>query len=214
MLTRSRTSLVVAVVVAATFGVGVVSAAASPGTFVGPLTHNTTVASTVPGNGDVNPYGVAVVPVSRGKLVAGDVLVSNFNNAPTAAAPGGQQSTGTTLVQVSPGGARTLFARIPAASIPGGVGLTTALVVLRSGWVIVGSLPTPDGTSATARSGELIVLDATGTVRETITGDGINGPLDATALDLGPFAELFVSNVLTGIVGGQPPATHTAPWSA
>jgi hypothetical protein len=28
----------------------------------------------------VNPYGVAVVPASTGRLVAGDVLVSNFNN--------------------------------------------------------------------------------------------------------------------------------------
>ena len=51
------------------------------------------------------------------------------------------------------------------------------------------------------------MLDASGTVRETITGHGINGPWDATALDLGSFAELFVSNVLTGIVHGQPPAT-------
>jgi len=34
---------------------------------------------------------------------------------------------------------------------PGGVDLTTALAGLRSGWVIVGSLPTSDGTSATAQ---------------------------------------------------------------
>ena len=70
-------------------------------------------------------------------------------------------------------GTRTLFAHIPSASIPGGVGLTTALVVFRSGWLIVGSLPTTDGTSATMRSGELIVLDDHGVVRETITGDRI-----------------------------------------
>ena len=30
---------------------------------------------------------------------------------------------------------------------PGGVGLTTALSVLRSGWVIVGSLPTEQQTA-------------------------------------------------------------------
>jgi hypothetical protein len=41
----------------------------------------TTIASTVPGNGDVNPYGVAVVSHSQGKLHRGDVLVSNFNNS-------------------------------------------------------------------------------------------------------------------------------------
>src|ERR1035438_4456976 len=41
----------------------------------------TSVASTVPGNGDVNPYGITVVPQSMGKLVRGDTLVSNFNNS-------------------------------------------------------------------------------------------------------------------------------------
>jgi len=35
------------------------------GAFVGPLFHTSTIASTVPGNGDVNPYGVAVIPRTR-----------------------------------------------------------------------------------------------------------------------------------------------------
>lgn len=185
-------------------------AAAQPanGTFLAVLSHNVTVASTIPANGDVNPYGAAVVPSTHGALVAGDVLVSNFNNAPTSTAPGGQQGRGTTLVEISPTGQRRLFAQIPTTSMPGGVGLTTALVVLRSGWVIVGSLPTTDGTATTATTGGLIVLDSTGTVRETLTGHGLDGPWDATALDLGPVAELFVSTVLTGITGGQPPTTH------
>lgn len=187
--------------------VGTLPAAASTGggSFVGPLKTVSQVASTVPGNGDVNPYGVAIVPESRGKLVEGDVLVSNFNNATPA--PGGQQGRGTTLVEISPGGHRTLFAQIPANSVPGGVGLTTALVVLRSGWVIVGSLPTADGMSATMKPGELFVLDANGHVRKVITGHGINGPWDATALDFGSVADLFVTNVLTGITNGSPSTT-------
>src|ERR1700674_759086 len=40
-------------------------------------------ASTVPANGDVNPYGVAFVPkdfVSGGAIHPGDVLVANFND--------------------------------------------------------------------------------------------------------------------------------------
>jgi hypothetical protein len=81
---------------------------------------------------------------------------------------------------------------------PGGVGLTTALSVLRSGWVIVGSLPTQNGSVSGA--GCLIVLDSHGMVRETFTGHGINGPWDMTALDLGGIAELFVTNVLNGTV--------------
>ncbi|MGI9092170.1 MAG: hypothetical protein ACR2FF_01700 [Mycobacteriales bacterium] len=202
-----RAAIAVAAVTV-TAAVGIPSATAQPGGgFLGSLRHNQVVASTIPANGDVNPYGVAVVPRSRGRLVAGDVLVSNFNNAPTTASPGGEQGRGTTLIEISPSGVRTQFARIPSASIRGRVGLTTALVVLQTGWVIVGSLPTSDGTPATMRAGELIVLDSTGRVRETIAGHGIDGPWDATALDLGKFAELFVTNVLTGIDGGQPSTT-------
>jgi hypothetical protein len=160
-------------------------------------------ASTVPKNGDVNPYGVAVVPQEAGKLHAGHVLVSNFNNA------GNLQGTGTTIVQVSPGdGSTELFAQIDAAHLPGacpgGVGLTTALVVLRSGWVIVGSLPTTDGTSATAKAGCLLVLNSSGDVVETLSGGDINGPWDMTARDMGSTAVLFVTNVLNGTVAHSP----------
>src|ERR1035438_8854673 len=44
-------------------GTGLTAGAASAGgfpAFTGPLHHVTTLASTVPGNGDVNPYGMAV----------------------------------------------------------------------------------------------------------------------------------------------------------
>jgi hypothetical protein len=162
----------------------------------------TTGPSTVPGNGDVNPYGVAVVPRSQGLLHRGDVLVSNFNNFMN------QQGTGSTIVEVAPDGTVTQFAKIRARGLPGacpgGVGLTTALAVLRSGWVIVGSLPTVGGSSATAQAGCLIVLDSQGKVRETFSGHGINGPWDMTALDAGGVAELFVTNVLNGTVAASP----------
>lgn len=38
---------------------------------------------TIPANGDLNPYGVAFVPARfprGGRVAAGDVLVSNFND--------------------------------------------------------------------------------------------------------------------------------------
>ena len=60
----------------------------------------------MPANGDVNPYGVAVVPRSTGRLYRGDVLVSNFNDKTNT------QGTGTTIVQVSPHGKVSLFAGI------------------------------------------------------------------------------------------------------
>ena len=93
-------------------------------------------------NGDVNPYGVAVVPRSTGDLGQGNVLVSNFNDKANV------QGTGTTIVEVTPSGHVSQFAKISRnlPGCPGGVGLTTALSVLRSGWVIVGSLPTKGGS--------------------------------------------------------------------
>jgi hypothetical protein len=156
----------------------------------------TTLGSTVPANGDVNPYGVARVPRTTGRLVQGNFLVSNFNNAAN------QQGTGTTIVQMQPNGSMQLFAQIDPSSVscPGGVGLTTALVALRSGFVIVGSLPTTDGTAATAQAGCLLVLNNNGRVIETISGHHINGPWDMTAVDGGEIFALFVTNVLNGTV--------------
>jgi hypothetical protein len=141
------------------------------------------------------------VPMTGGRLTQGSVLVSNFNAASNL------QGTGTTIVQITPSGMRTLFARINGTRLPGacpgGVGLSTALSVLSSGWVIVGSLPTVDGSAATAHSGCLIVLDNLGRVRETISNRFINGPWDMTASDHGSSADLFVTNVLFGTVGAN-----------
>lgn len=160
------------------------------------------IASTVPANGDINPYGVVVVPRSVGSLVKGDILVSNFNNSSNA------QGTGITIDQISPGGKFSLFATIDASSLPGacpgGVGLTTALGVVRRGWVIVGSLPTSDGQSATAQAGCLIILNSNGKAVETISGSPINGPWDMTLVDIDHQAILFVSNVLNGTVAASP----------
>ena len=158
------------------------------------------VASTVPANGDVNPYGVVLVPRSTGSLTQGNILVSNFNNNHNL------QGTGTTIVQIAPDGTASLFAKIDASKLPGpcpgGVGLTTALSVLRSGWVIVGSLPTTDGTSATAQAGCLLVLNSSGNVVETFYGSLHQWSVGHDGLDAGGSADLFVTNVLNGTVAG------------
>jgi hypothetical protein len=179
----------------------------TPGSFIGQFSKIKNIASTVPGNGDVNPYGVAVVRHSQGRLNRGDVLVSNFNNKAN------QQGTGSTIVEISPGGHRTVFAHITRAKLtgpcPGGIGLTTALDILPGGWVVVGSTPSANGMAATAKAGCLIVLDNQGRVRETISGHGINGPWDMTALSFGEgFAELFVTNVLNGTVRANGAVVH------
>jgi len=186
-----------------------VAAAESPA----PLSSHTisVIASTVPLNGDVNPYGIFVVPDTIGNLVKGNLLISNFN------AVSNKQGTGTTIMQITPGGVVSQFAQINASSLPGtctgGIGLTTALVALRSGWVIVGSLPTTDGTAATAQAGCLLVLDPMGNVSETIYGTLINGPWDMAVLDHsnvngGGTAALFVTNVLNGTVAAGGSVVH------
>lgn len=170
----------------------------SPGTF-------SQIASTVPANGDVNPYGLALVPTSTGKLVAGNLLVSNFNDKAN------DQGTGTTIVQISPAGKQSLFAAVSSSDLPGkcpgGVGLTTALSVLPGGYVVVGSLPTSNGKSATAQVGCLIVLDSNGKPVSTMASPNIQGPWDMTAVTKGNMTTLFVSNVLDG---GAAKGVHTA----
>jgi hypothetical protein len=181
-----------------------VSASAFDHPFIGPFSTITSVGSTVPANGDVNPYGIVTVPQSVGALVQGDTLISNFNDKQNL------QGTGTTLVQVSPSGSLSLFAQIDPSSLPGpcpgGVGLTTALTILPHGFVVVGSLPTANGQAATAEAGCLIVLNSSGQVVQTISGPPINGPWDMTAIDEGDGATLFVTNVLNGTVAsGETP---------
>jgi hypothetical protein len=171
-------------------------ALAADASSIATLNNISTISTTIPANGDVNPYGVARVPRTKGSLVEGRFLVSNFNNGAN------QQGTGTTIVQIAPNGTFSLFAQIDPSKVscPGGVGLTTALVALRSGLVIVGSLPTMGGDPTTSQAGCLIVLDSNGNVIKTIAGSQINGPWDMTAVDGGRLAALFVTNVLNGTV--------------
>jgi hypothetical protein len=169
-----------------------------PAAFLGQLHGMTQIASTGPGNGDVNPYGVAVVPASAGRLTAGDILVSNFNDKANV------QGTGTTIVQVTPGGKSSVFANIAALpggqTCPGGIGLTTALGILSGGWVVVGSLPTSHGgvLPGLDPAGCLIVLNDRGAVAETITNPDLVGPWDLTVKSSATSAEVFVSNALGG----------------
>jgi hypothetical protein len=150
-----------------------------------------TLTSTVTDNGDLNPYAVVVAPVSAGKIQQGDVLVDNFNNMSNL------QGTGTTIVIYSPSTRKTTqFAKLPQQlpNCPGGIGLTTAMTMLKSGWVIVGSTPSTDGTTKTKGTGCLVVLDANGQVATTWTGPNINGPWGNMAvIDNGSTASIFVS---------------------
>jgi hypothetical protein len=153
------------------------------------------VSCTIPDNGDLNPYGIAFVPKdfpSGGKIAPGDVLIANFN------AKSNLQGTGVTIIQFTPsagvvtplvsagqnGTATTFFTSSRK-------GLTTALGILRKGFVIVGNLPSASG------GGSLQVIDRKGNfVRKLMDGS----PWDLTINDEGATAQLFVSNVVTGTV--------------
>jgi len=154
------------------------------------------ITSTVPAsNGDTNPYGVAFVPFgfpSGGSIAPGDVLVSNFNNSSSL---GGLEGTGTTIVSISPTGQQTLFATSPL------IGLTTALGVFSRGFVIVGNLPVSYSPSFSIGQGSLQIFDRNGTLVTTINDSTLlDSPWDLTIRDQGSFAQVFVSNVLSGTV--------------
>jgi hypothetical protein len=148
-----------------------------------------------PGANDQNPYGVAVVPADfpGGRLLSpGDILVSNFNNSANV------QGTGTTIVAVSGSGQESTFFAAPAGAFP--VGLTTALLALRSGLVVVGNTPTD--SNVVAQQGSLLFIDAQGNLVATLSDPILlDGPWDMTADESRPHDPiLYVSNVLSGTV--------------
>jgi hypothetical protein len=184
--------------------------AAGQGGMLESIKRHSLLTSTVPSNGDQNPYAIVVAPVAAGKVQQGDVLVDNFNDRNNL------QGLGTTIVRYSPTTkSLSLFAQIPRnlPQCPGGVGLTTAMTMLKSGWVIVGSLPSQDGTTRTKGQGCLIVLDSQGNVSHVFAGPNINGPWGNMAvIDNGSTATLFVSNAGfdVGPPDGEPPVLEKA----
>jgi hypothetical protein len=141
--------------VASLLALAVARAADAPG-LLSNIHRHITRTTTVTTNGNLNPYAVVVAPVSAGKIQQGDVLVDNFNDISNL------QGTGTTIIDYNPATRRTsLFANLPQklAQCPGGVGLTTAMTMLKTGWIIVGSTPSTDGTTRTKGDGCLLILD-------------------------------------------------------
>lgn len=147
--------------------------------------------STVPETGDGNPYAVFVAPVSAGKIQKDDVLVDNFNDVANL------QGKGSTIILYTPSTKKTsLFAKLPQKleQCPGGVGLSTAMAMLKTGWVIVGSAPSLDGTTKTKGPGCLLVLDPNGKLVATWVGPNVDAPWGNMAVvDKGNGATLFVS---------------------
>ena len=190
------------------FGATCLTSSAEPKGFLETIHKHKTLASSVTDNGDLNPYAVIVAPVSSGAIEKDDVLIDNFNNISNL------QGTGTTIVDYRPGTKETkLFAKVPQnlKDCPGGVGLTTAMTMLKSGWVIVGSTPSTDGTTKTKGDGCLLVFDSNGHHVATWAGPTINGPWgNMASIDRGDSATLFISMAGFGLKGPDvvDPVTH------
>ena len=169
--------------------------------FLETIHKHVTLSTTITDNGDLNPYAVIVAPVSAGKIQKDDVLVDNFNNLSNL------QGTGTSIIDFNPATRKAFtLARLPhdLSQCPGGVGLTTAMTMLKSGWVIVGSTPSQNGTTGTKGPGCLIVLDSNGQLATVWTGANINDPWGNMAwIDRGSTATLFVSMAGFDIPGFQ-----------
>ena len=186
-------TLLAAFVTAAALSTAVVgnAVAAEPRGMLETIHRHQTLTSSVTDNGDLNPYAVVVAPVSAGRIARDDVLVDNFNDVSNL------QGTGTTIIDYRPSTKETfLLTKLPKKlpQCPGGVGLTTAMTMLRTGWIIVGSTPSTDGTTATKGDGCLIVLDPNGQMVEAWSGPTINDPWgDMAVVDNGTAATLFVS---------------------
>lgn len=161
-----------------------------------PFLPDNIISSTIPANGDLNPYGVAIVPQgfpSGGTIAPGDILVSNFNNSSNA------QGTGTTIVKLTPNGLVAPAGQATTFFQGSGLGLTTALGVLKRGFVLVGNVPTSDGVIQ--QPGSLLFLDRNGNqIAPSPYTNQLNGPWDLTIDDEFDHALVFVSNVNTGTV--------------
>jgi hypothetical protein len=201
MTDHARVSLAAAV---AGVLVSVLAVALSPITALAaepqPFLPQIAITSTIPANGDLNPYGVAFVPAdfpAGGRLTPGDILVSNFNNLNNT------QGAGTTIIKFTPddniaagvptgqpGNATTFFQG------PTGLGLTTALTVLSRGFVLVGNVPTTPGPSGSLAilPGSLLVIDRHGRQLTALTNQ-LNDPWDLAIDDEFDHATVFVSNV-------------------
>jgi hypothetical protein len=178
-----------------------------PKGFLETLHKHRFLTSTIADNGDLNPYAVVVAPVSAGDIETGDVLVDNFNNMMNL------QGTGTSIIRYRPSTKTTVvFAELPQKlkDCPGGVGLTTAMTMLQSGWIIVGSAPSSDGTTKTKGDGCLLVLNPKGQLVATWASPLINAPWGNMAvIDKGGQATLFISMAGAGLKGPDVIDPHT-----
>ncbi len=152
---------------------------------------NERIFNTVPSNGDGNPYGVSFVPSGfpgGGLIKLGDGLVANFNNS------SGLQGTGTTISIINTSNrSSTATPKTFFTSSVGG--FATTPVILKSGFVVEGNIPLDPNSPSGVGQGEVQIINRFGKAVLTLSNNYVFAPWYITADDLGPFVQLFVSNV-------------------
>ncbi len=166
--------------------------------------RSTLVGSVVAPNGDVNPYGLTVVPTTVGNLVAGDVLVADFNSSTTPGA-------GTTILEVNPttGTSSVFFQGSATNGVVGPVGIAINPV---NGIVWLGDYgPANSAGTYSGAASDVVAVKPTGTVlatfNNTTTGTtDFNGVWGQAVSDVNGQVAFYWTNAgdgTTGTGGGQ-----------
>ncbi len=176
-------------------GVASASPAASPVGRLAPYVDTVVAQNSNASNGDTNPYGIAVIPKTAGSLVAGNLLVAEFNNS------AGTSGAGTSLVQVNPTtGSVTDFATAAQLGNSDLTGPVDIAINPSNDFVWVGDF----GASATGSQSNYLVLSPTGGFVAVETNASVSGNSSLSA-SAQPFA-----GVWGAAVGVDPATSKTA----
>jgi len=174
--------------------------AASAAPLPNPLGHgpDKTVASLIAPNGDRDPFGVAVVPLTAGNLTAGNLLVAEFSDQH------GTVGAGTTILQVNPTTGQT-SAFFQGGPVAGPVGI--AINPANDGVWIGDYGSAADGTAANdlliAPTGKLIATFTDATTKNAASFVGVWGQGVSSANGMISFYYGNAGNATTGTGGGD-----------
>ena len=190
-----------AVAVSAAAITGLSAAAANAAPVPNPLGHvpDKTVASLIAPNGDRDPFGMAVVPLTSGNLTAGNLLVAEFGDDKH-----GTVGAGTTILQVNPatGTTSVFFQGVPVAG-PVGIAINPA-----NDGVWIGDYGSAaDGTAANdlliAPTGKLVATFTDTTTTNAASFVGVWGQGVSSANGTISFYYGNAGNATTGTGGGD-----------
>jgi hypothetical protein len=197
---RGAAAALAAVAVSAAAITGLSAAAANAAPVPHPLGRlaDMTVASLVAPNGDRDPFGMAVVPLTSGNLTAGNLLVAEFSDK------NGTAGAGTTILQVDPStGTTSVF--FQGAPVAGPVGI--AINPTNDGVWIGDYGSATDGSAANdlliSPAGQLLATYTDTTTKGAASFVGVWGQGVSSANGTVSFYYGNAGNATTGTGGGD-----------